>query len=142
MTQAATITFNKSDNATSVSYAVTASQIGKTVWRETGAANLLAATILSAIVLPVKKGSQQLRKRVSIVTPIMETVTGANSSGYTAGPKVAFLIGANIDFTTHLRATEAQNLELMNIIYRLSYPGFSDYGGQISKFLVKDESIN
>jgi len=137
MTQAANLTLLKSDGTTTITYTVISSQIGHTIWRESGAANLEAAIKITAQTLPVKRGRKEMRKRVSYLIPVMETATGANSSGYTAGPKVAFAISGNYDFTTNPRATEAQNTEATVLMYRLLASGVT----QIWNFLTKDESI-
>jgi len=46
----------------------------------------------------------------------MEVITGNNSSGYSAAPKIAFPIRMNVDMTSSTRATEAQNREARNIV--------------------------
>jgi len=79
-------------------------------WRESNKP-ILEAALISMSELPVKKGSGQIRKRISFYQPIMETPVNGTSGGYQAGPKLAFPISWNFDWQTHARATEAQNNE-------------------------------
>lgn len=119
MTTLANISTTKADNTTALVFVPILSNTEVTRYREQGAANLLAAIMITLSALPVKKGSGQLRKRMAVYVPVMETATGANSSGYTAAPKVAFPIFYNLDQTTSLRATEQQNIEARNIVSKV-----------------------
>lgn len=119
MTTLANIVTTKADNTTALTFVPIQSNTETTKYRESGAANLLAAIMITLSTLPVKKGSGQLRKRMAVYVPVMETATGQNSSGYTAAPKVAFPIYYNLDQTTSLRATEQQNIEARNVITKV-----------------------
>lgn len=141
MSQISNLSFTKSDGTTSVTYAPVTNNAGITKWRESGAANVLAATTLLAQVLPVKKGSQIMRKRVGAVIPVMEVTSGANASGYTAGPKVAFMIGFNTDFTGHQRATAAQLLELIILAGRVIGFNGVQTGNALVYFVVNDDPL-
>lgn len=119
MGQIISLTFIKVDSAVYITYQPVSSYNGNVKWKETGAANDLAATGFSVQNLPVKKSSAQVRKRLSVMMPVMEVSSGVNSSGYTAGPKVAFALGCNVDFLLNRRASTAQKLELLTLVARL-----------------------
>lgn len=82
------------------------------VYREAGTTSLLAAAIITLSQLPVKGagGVEKFRKR--IVVPALETATGQNSSGYTAGPKIAYTLQNIEDFIVPSRATLAQRSDI------------------------------
>lgn len=52
----------------------------------------------------LKNGLQRIETRVEI--PVMEAVNAQNSSGYTAPPKVAHVVGMSIVAFVHERSTE------------------------------------
>lgn len=141
MGQLTNLSFTKADGTTSVTYGPLSSSNGSVKWKETGAANDFAATVVGLQRLPVKKASAQVRKRVAVLIPIMEVSSGANSSGYTAGPKVAFTIGANLDFLLNRRATAAQKLELLTLVGRLIGFNGANTGNAVIYDIVNDEVI-
>jgi hypothetical protein len=128
------------DGTTSVTYKPKLIRNGFVVWRESAVAIESARTI-TLQELPVKKGSKQLRMRISFFCPIMEIPAGSTTSGYQAGPKVAFPITWNFDFTTHTRATEAQNEEAVYAITRLSSPTVAT-ALPLRYALTKNEFVN
>lgn len=52
------------------------------------------------------------RVRVQLELPVLETATSANSSGYTAAPKVAYTVTAVTDLILPARSTAAQRRDL------------------------------
>lgn len=86
---------------------------GRYQWRENGAASTLAAVVLELSRLPVKNGSGLEKVRVRIVLPALETITGQNSSGYTAAPRLAYSLQVTTDYIMSNRATLQQRTDLM-----------------------------
>lgn len=67
---------------------------------------------------------RELNANVSVVTliltlPALETATGANSSGYTAAPKVAYSNKAKVEFFLPVRGTPAQRTDLRVLLKNL-----------------------
>lgn len=69
--------------------------------------------------LVVKQDSSLNRVKVSLALPCLETATGANSSGYTAAPKVAYTVTANVEFLLPSRSTVAQRKDLRVLLKNL-----------------------
>jgi len=123
------------DNVTNRVFTPKIVRQGIAQWRETSKP-VLEAAVLTLSDLPVKKGSGAIRKRIGFYQPIMETPANANSSGYQAGPKVAFPISWNIDWTTHARASEAQNNEAKKALLEICT--FSGTRAVFNDAIVKD----
>jgi len=82
------------------------------IWREAGTSSLLGATQISLTKLKVKGG--QLEKwRVKVYLPALETVTGQNSDGYTAGAKLAYSLTSVTDIIIPFRATIQQRKDVL-----------------------------
>lgn len=52
------------------------------------------------------------RAMVTLRVPVLEVPEGGSSSGYTAPPKIAFALGANIEFILPNRSTTAQRKDV------------------------------
>lgn len=100
------------------------------IWRETGTSSVLNAMVLTLSKLPMKKGSDLEKSRVKLVMPVLETITGSNSSGYTAAPRLAYTLQSIVDFITPTRATSSQRTDLVKFtrqfITESGYPQISD----------------
>lgn len=59
------------------------------------------------------------RVRVKLALPALETVTGQNSAGYTAAPKVAYENTVMVDFILPIRGTAAQRKDLRVMLSNL-----------------------
>ena len=59
------------------------------------------------------------RVRVVLELPALEAETGANSSGYTAAPKVAYMNKATVEFILPSRGTAAQRKDLRTLLSNL-----------------------
>jgi len=116
MSTFADFTITKADDTTNVTYQAIKAVGDTRWWREVGPSNEESCTVLQLINLPTKRGSKELRKRFTVFLPVMEVVTGNNSSGYSAAPKIAFPIRYNVDGLTTTRATTAQNSEARNLV--------------------------
>lgn len=60
---------------------------------------------LSLTIQPLKSGQTRVATRFEI--PVMESISGQNSSGYTAAPKVAYVTTTELVQYSHERATQA-----------------------------------
>jgi len=140
MSSFADFTITLADDTTNVTYKAIKSVGDTRWWREVGPSNEEACTVLQLINLPTKRGSRELRKRFTVFLPVQEVVTGSNSSGYSAAPKLAFPIRYNVDGITNTRATEAQNKEARNLVRKcMSAP---NCGYQIVYAFDKNEMPN
>lgn len=97
------------------------------LWRDnTAGLTILSAPIISLTVLPSKDKSLE-RYRERIVLPAVETVTGQNSQGYTAAPKLAYSLTKVSDYILPIRATEQQKKDLLKFGQNVSVNSqFSD----------------
>jgi len=87
-------------------------------WRETGTTSLLGAGPVTLARLKVKGG--QLEKwRIKVYMPALETATGQNSDGYTAGPKLAYSLTSVMDFIMPMRSTAQQRKDIRAYAYNL-----------------------
>lgn len=57
--------------------------------------------------------------RIELKLPAMEVVTGQNSSGYSAAPKVAYTVKATLDVFLPARSTSAQRKDLRVLLRNL-----------------------
>lgn len=71
---------------------------------------LIGQGTLEITVRDLKSGVKQVH--VTLATPALETATAANSSGYTAAPKVAYVPLAGVTFNFDQRTTLAQRKDL------------------------------
>lgn len=76
-------------------------------WREMLASLPIVAAISAVLRQKVLKGNV-FQESFSVTVPVMEAVNGANASGYTAAPKVAYLNTVVITGYFHERATPAE----------------------------------
>jgi len=83
------------------------------IWRDTAASSVLAAVVVTLTRLKVKGNSNMERYRKKIVIPALETATGANSSGYTAAPRIAYTLQSIEDIIIPSRATVPQRKDLI-----------------------------
>jgi hypothetical protein len=94
MTQLANITVFDGA-ATPVSHSLTATSLSRdkdgttALWRENSFSVPLEAQIYASMRLQALK-NRVWRSELRVVVPTMESVSGQNSAGYTAAPKVAF----------------------------------------------------
>lgn len=82
-------------------------------WRESGTTSVLGAAIITITKLKVKGNPSIDKIRVRLYIPALETVTGQNSDGYTAQPRLAYNLTAIQDFVCPRRASEAQRKDLV-----------------------------
>jgi hypothetical protein len=94
-------------------------------WRDsTAGLTVLSAPMLFLIVLPSKDKTVE-RYREKIVIPAVETITGQNSAGYTAPPKLAYTLQKISDYILPVRATEQQKKDLSK--YGRLLPGIGQF---------------
>lgn len=67
----------------------------------------------------VKAEGQLYKVVVSLSLPALETISGQNASGYTAGPKVAYSNTVKLEFFLPSRATAAQRKDLRVLLKNL-----------------------
>lgn len=104
------------------------------VWRETNTSSVLNAMLLTLSRLPMKKGSDLEKSRVKLVMPVLETITGSNSSGYTAAPRLAYTLQGIVDFIMPARATTVQRTDLVKYVRQvITESGYSQ---------ISDATIN
>lgn len=78
---------------------------------------LIGQEVISA---KIKKINPQVSAVVvGIELPALETATSANSSGYTAAPKVAYVNRATLTFMLPVRGTAAQRTDLRTLVKNL-----------------------
>lgn len=113
MSALANITINDGQ-ATPVAHTFTVTEHGKgfATYRETGVSSLLAACVITVLNVKTKLNSGLEKYRIKIMLPAMEVVTGSNSSGYTAAPKLAYSLQSTQEFIIPLRATDAQRKDI------------------------------
>lgn len=85
---------------------------GNWYWRESGTPSVLGAALVTLTRLKVKGNASIEKVRVKVFIPALETVTGANSEGYTAQPRIAYSLAFSADFVCPLRASENQRKDL------------------------------
>jgi len=97
------------------------------VWRDnTAGLTVLSAPTISLIVLPSKDKNIE-RYREKTVLPVLETITGSNSSGYTAAPRLGYTLQKIADSVIPSRATLQQRKDLAKFAGQLYAQGqFSD----------------
>lgn len=88
-------------------------------WRETGTGSVLSAMVISFAKLKAKAGSGLERYRLKLFVPVLETVTGSNSLGYTAAPRLGYSLQANVDWIIPSRATTQQRTDLVKYLRQL-----------------------
>lgn len=65
-------------------------------------------------------GSGPVRKAVvTLRVPVLETPSGASSEGYSAPPKVAYFLQANLELLLPIRSTAAQRKDLRTMCANL-----------------------
>lgn len=69
------------------------------------------------LALETKDSASTRRVKVSVSRPTLEAVTGANPSGYTPAPAVAYTLQGAADFTVSTRASEAEKADLLAFLY-------------------------
>lgn len=88
------------------------------------------------VIINLKRGSGSVQKAVvTLRVPVLETQSGSSSGGYTAPPKVAYYMQANIEFFLHDRTTPDQrkdlrvlaanllaNSQVVAVVDKLEYP--------------------
>lgn len=77
-------------------------------WRDSASASVLGAPLLSLSRIKMKAGSGLDKSRVKVYVPVLETTTGATSSGYVAAPRLAYALNSVCDFIKPMRATVEQ----------------------------------
>lgn len=86
---------------------VNISRVGKRViaaYREQLANVPVYAQPRLTVYLDDRTGSGVYRSGILVEIPVMETVTNANSAGYTAAPKVAHVVSERFEQTAHERS--------------------------------------
>lgn len=79
----------------------------------------LAAVLQPSIkLLSIKRDTKQglMKFTLEVAVPVGEVVTGSNSSGYSAAPKVAFVLKGQLTAFLPLRSTSAQRKDLRSFI--------------------------
>jgi len=96
--------------ATPVAHTLKAISVSRTgnkisaLWRESNAAlPAYAQIVLSLDLEQLKSGVWKSKSRVEV--PVMESVSGQNSAGYTAAPKVAYVDAMEFTSYSHPRST-------------------------------------
>lgn len=74
-------------------------------WRE-DVSNLPVEAQINAVLSQRKLPSGVVQTDVTMNVPVMEATGGANSAGYTAAPKVAYVISERFTSFSHPRATK------------------------------------
>lgn len=84
-------------------------------WRENQASlPLVGQGTLQGTVREMKSGIAQVH--IALATPALEQITGNNSAGYTAAPKVAYTPLVGITFNFDKRTTSQQRKDLRLLI--------------------------
>lgn len=84
------------------------------VWRQsTNVASILGAAVFSLAKLRVKGNGGLEKYRVRMFIPVLEVVTGNNSLGYSAAPRLAYSMSSINDFTIPSRAPIPQRKDLL-----------------------------
>lgn len=128
--------------STPISHTFTAEEIEKTVsawvakWKEVSLTTPeYALTRVTARITTSKEGVKRIAVRVSL--PVMESVSGQNSSGYTAPAKVAYEETAEFVMYAHPRSTVANRRlvrqMLVNIVGNVQTSVAADTGGQLTQ---------
>lgn len=89
------------------------------IFRESDAALPLIGQGTVQITLRSKVSDALQKVRVVLELPALETATGANGSGYTAAPRVAYSNKAIIDLILPSRGTVAQRKDLRVLLANL-----------------------
>lgn len=84
------------------------------LWRE----NELTLPIAGqgSIQLGLTKTRDLYKIRLEVNLPVLEEAVDANSSGYTAAPKVAHIVRADIKLFAHARSLPAQRTDLIELL--------------------------
>lgn len=87
------------------------------VWRETGTSSLLGAILIHMTKIRVKGNNQVEKYRVRMMLPVLEVVTGSNSDGYSAAPRLAYSLNSVQDIVIPLRATAQQRKDITKFMW-------------------------
>lgn len=89
------------------------------IWRENiNGLALIGQGSVKCSVIP-DKGNGLNKVRLTMDLPALEVVTGQNSSGYSAAPKVAYSDKVNVDFILPSRGTGQQRKDLRTLLINL-----------------------
>jgi hypothetical protein len=112
-------------------------------WREIIASVPTYAQLRVSTVLK-KLNSGVYSVRVTVVVPVMESVSGQNAAGYTAAPKVAYENTVSLIAYFHERATTAERrlarMLLVNLANNISTSVAAATAGPVSE--IVDSNIN
>lgn len=75
---------------------------GVATYRSSTNNGYLSATTLSTSRRTLQDG--QIKDRLVLIRPIMESITGTTNQGYVATPKVAYQMKVDLEVTTHVRS--------------------------------------
>lgn len=89
------------------------------IYRENQASLPIVGQGLVNVTFRSKVQDSLQKVRVTLDLPALETATGANSSGYTAAPRVAYTNRAIIDLILPARGTAAQRKDLRVLLSNL-----------------------
>lgn len=81
-------------------------------WREAQSGLALVGQPWIVIVIKPDTGTGLNKVRITMDLPALELITGSNSSGYTAAPKIAYDNKVVMDFFLPSRGTSAQRKDL------------------------------
>jgi len=101
------------------------------IWRESAASSVLAAIVLQMSRIKVKSNSGLERFRLKLIVPALEVVTGSNSSGYTAAPRLAYTLQAVTDYTIPSRASTQQRTDIMKYVRQVNTETTAQFGDAV-----------
>jgi hypothetical protein len=84
------------------------------LWRENDVTLPIAGQ--GNIALSLTKQKQIYKIRLQVELPVLEEAVDANSSGYTAAPKVAHIVRADVNLFAHARSLPDQRNDLMELL--------------------------
>jgi len=75
------------------------------------------------ITLSVPFGDNAVQVKAKVVLPILETVAGDDSSGFTPAPRVAYTLIGKLEFVLPNRCTEADRNNILAFVTNLAADG-------------------
>lgn len=105
MSQQINIVLKDSDATTDLTLYPVSNSGGVSIWRSRKSGVPIGGQVqIEVRVNPSRPGLPTRRVRVKTMIPYMETITGSNSNGYTAAPKVAYTNIHNQEYLIHERS--------------------------------------
>lgn len=114
MSQIATVTIDDGQ-ATPVTHTFEPVQSAPVaVWRENDVTLPIAGQ--GSLTLGLARQRDLFKLRLELELPVMEEAVDANSSGYTAAPRVAHIVRADVRMFAHVRSLPDQRNDLMELL--------------------------